>query len=47
MNIEIKSSSSEQIVHLTNACAINIGIGKTTIKGATQEVSEHFLKLYF
>jgi hypothetical protein len=40
INIEIK------IVRLTNACAINIGIGKNTIKGFTQ-VSGHFLKLYF
>jgi hypothetical protein len=41
-DIDMLNEYWNQIIRLTNACAINIGIGKNTIKGATQ-VSGHSL----
>jgi hypothetical protein len=45
-DIDMLNKYLNQIVRVTNACAINIGTSKNTIKGFTQ-VSGHFLKLYF
>jgi hypothetical protein len=45
-DIDMLNEYRNQIVRLTNACAINIGLSENTIKGATQ-VNGHSLKQYF